>query len=284
MLKKIFVICFLLVSVVSIAQEPDSSSAVFKLREAERSFAKASVMNGRRDAFYEFLAVRSVIFTDKWITNGKELWSKRPATPLILKWEPEYIHISSGQDFGISTGPWESQEYRPNTRPLSNGYFLSAWEIQQDGSWKVILDAGISSPAPQNPHSFSFAQVTDKIKPADARSSDGPGPEAAETKMLEQWKSQPVSSVYNSFLGPEVRMMRNGHLPSTNPDTINNWLSGMSKSIIWKTSGSHTSLSGDLGFTYGYIERANDSGIYVRIWQKDASGNWKIIIDMMNIN
>jgi ketosteroid isomerase-like protein len=282
-MKKIYVTGFLLMSIAAVAQEPDSSSAVFKVREAERSFAKASVMNGRRDAFYEFLAEKSVIFTDKWITNGKEFWSYRPATPSVLKWEPEFTVASAGKDFGISTGPWEAQEYRPNTKTVGTGYFLSAWEIQQDGSWKVILDAGIASPSPQNPHSFSFAEAT--VKPKSIQGSSGEsGPEATELKMLDKWKANPVGSTYESFFGTKVRVMRSGHLPSTNPDTIINWLSRMDKSILWKTSGSHVARSGDLGFTYGYIEMAKDSGNYVRFWQKDAEGNWKIIIDMLNIN
>jgi ketosteroid isomerase-like protein len=201
-----------------------------------------------------------------------------------LKWEPEFVQVSSGEDFGISTGPWEAQEYRPNTRPLGTGYFLSAWEKQQDGSWKVILDAGISSPPPQNPHSFSSADVIASTKPANAVSSGAEGPETEESKMLERWKANPVSSTYKSFLGAKVRLMRNGHLPSTSQDTINSWLSGMDRLIRWKTSGSRTSRSGDLGFTYGYIEKAKGAGSYVRFWQKDASGAWKIIIDMMNIN
>lgn len=283
-MNKSLVIGFMLVSITAVAQEPDSSSAVFKLRDAERSFAKASVMNGRRDAFYEFLAERSVIFTDKWITNGKEFWSYRPSTPSVLKWEPEFNMVSTGKDFGISTGPWEAQEYRPNTKTVGTGYFLSAWEIQQDGSWKVILDAGIGSPPPQNPHSFSFAEVTAKAKPAVAGSSDKPGPEAEESKMLDKWKTNPVGSTYESFFGNKVRVMRSGHLPSTNPDTISNWLSKMDKSIMWKLSGSHVARAGDLGFTYGYLEMAKRNGNYVRFWQKDAEGNWKIIIDMININ
>ena len=86
------------------AQEPDSSSALFNLREAERNFARASASFGRKEAFQEYLAKGSIIFTDKWITNGKEFWQNRKAAPSILKWEPEFMDISESLDFGISTG------------------------------------------------------------------------------------------------------------------------------------------------------------------------------------
>jgi len=103
------------------AQEPDSSSALFSMRDAERNFARSSVMYGRNTAFVENFAEESVIFTDRWLTNGKQFSKERKPTPVVLKWEPEFMDISGSRDFGISTGPWEAQEYRPNTAPLSNG-------------------------------------------------------------------------------------------------------------------------------------------------------------------
>src|SRR5512133_1092027 len=145
------------------AQEPDSTSSLFSMREAERNFAKASVMIGRNAAFAENFAEESVIFTDKWITDGKQFWQGRKPAAVVLKWEPEFIDIAGIRDFGIRTGPWEAQEYRPNTEPMSTGYFLTVWKKTSDGTWKVILDAGSSTPPKTNmPHSFSFPEGADK--------------------------------------------------------------------------------------------------------------------------
>lgn len=36
--------------------------------------------------------------------------------------------LSAERNFGISTGPWEAQEYRPNTKPLVTGYFITVWK------------------------------------------------------------------------------------------------------------------------------------------------------------
>ena len=60
-----------------IAQEPDSSSALFHMREAERNFAKESIMYGRNASFVKNFAEESVIFTDKWMTNGRQFWKKQ---------------------------------------------------------------------------------------------------------------------------------------------------------------------------------------------------------------
>lgn len=277
-----FISALLLVTGFLYSQEPDSSSAIFGLREAERSFAKASVAIGRKSAFTEFLAERSVIFADKWITNGREFSAKRPAAPSVLKWEPEYINISSDRSFGVSTGPWETQEYRPNTKPLSTGYFLSVWEKQQDGTWKVILDAGTTTPVTREPHKFIFPVGDDREPAGQNPFPAGEGPEAAELRLLEIWKQSPTVQAYTSFFENDTRVMRNGHLPSIDRDTINSWISSLPESLSWKTSGSGASRSGDLGFTYGYLE--NPAGHYVRIWQKSSSGQWKVLIEMMNFN
>ena len=119
-MKSILLFPLLLASSV-MAQEPDSSSALFSMRDAERNFARSSVMYGRNTAFVENFTEESVIFTDRWLTNGKQFSKERKPTPVVLKWEPEFMDISGSRDFGISTGPWEAQEYRPNTAPLSNG-------------------------------------------------------------------------------------------------------------------------------------------------------------------
>lgn len=282
-MRKIIILFLLITSYGLQGQDPDSSSALFTLREAERSFAKTSVMSGRQHAFAEFLAEKSVIYTDRWITNGKEFWSNRKPAPSVLKWEPEYITISSGRDFGISTGPWEAQEYRPLTKPLGTGYFLSVWEKLPGKGWAVILDAGISCPINGNLPTFTFPAGDDKDRNITPPKSSGTGPETAEKNMLDSWRKSPSVSTYNSWLSKNARLMRNGHLPSTNSDTINKWLAKMENTVVWRTDGSRIAPSGDMGFTYGYLENGQKiSGTYVRIWRKNHEGNWKIIVESIN--
>jgi hypothetical protein len=63
---KYFILFPLLLSSSVMAQEPDSNSALFSMREAERNFARESVMIGRNAAFVKNFAEESVLFTDKW--------------------------------------------------------------------------------------------------------------------------------------------------------------------------------------------------------------------------
>jgi len=282
----------LLLPLLVMAQEPDSSSALFNMREAERDFARASVMYGRNAAFVDNFADESVIFTDKWITNGKQFSKERKSTPVVLKWEPEFMDISDSRNFGISTGPWEVQEYRPNTAPLSTGYFLTVWKKQSNGVWKVILDAGSTTPVPGGKeHTFTFPAGADKaIANQRMMSIESLCKELSdrEKQILIAWKNSPLPSTYTSFLDPNVRMQRNGHLPTTNVDTINVWIAQSDKTMTWKSVGAGAASSGDLGFTYGLLEFSGDpkrtKGHYVRIWRKRPGSDWHIVLEMMSLD
>ena len=72
-LKSIFFFILFAVSP-AMAHEPDSSSALFRLREAERNFAGESVMHGRNAAFAANFSDESVISTCcAWFLNlGKD--------------------------------------------------------------------------------------------------------------------------------------------------------------------------------------------------------------------
>jgi ketosteroid isomerase-like protein len=274
------------------AQEPDSSSALFNMREAERNFARASAMIGRNAAFAENFADESVIYTEKWITNGKQFSKDRKASPVVLKWEPEFMDISDSRDFGISTGPWEAQEYRPNTAPVATGYFLTVWKKQSDGVWKVILDGGSTTPVLKGSrHNFSFPAGADKTLPEPPMINVALSCKELvdrENQILSDWKKSSLSFTYASFLAPDARMQLNGHVPSTNSDTINLWIAHLDKKLTWKSVGSGAATSGDLGFTYGLLEITGNpevtKGHYVRIWRKHSGTDWKIVLEMMNLN
>ncbi len=290
-MKLIFLLPLLIDSAIY-AQEPDSSSVLYQLREAERNFARASVMVGRNASFVESLADESVIFNGTWMTNGRQYWKERKVAPVVLKWEPEFMYISASRDFGISTGPWEAQEYRPNTSPVSTGYFLSVWKKEPGGVWKVILDAGSATPpAAGSGHTFSFPAGADKPLSPPVRmnvSSLENELSGREEQFLAEWKRNPSVATYSGFLVQSVRLQRNGRLPSVHADTVKAWLGKTDKKLSWKLAGSGAADSGDLGFTFGFLEIPGGSpgmkGHYVRIWRKQPEGTWKIILEMMSFD
>jgi ketosteroid isomerase-like protein len=284
--------CLLFITSTVIAQEPDSTSAIFKMREAERNFARESIMFGRNAAFVKNFADVSVIFTDKWLTNGKQFWKNRKNAPVILKWEPEYMDIAESGDFGISTGPWEAQEYRPNTPVQSTGYFLTVWKKEATGTWKVILDAGSETPVKAKPdHVVDFPGGADKsvAKPI-VVSVEKSVREILDTEksFLMEWKKNPDVPVYLGFLEPMARMQLNGHLPATSRDSISVFIRQRDKNLNWNSMGAGAASSGDMGFTYGMLEKQGNpttiKGHYVRIWKKHPGTKWKIALEMISLN
>ena len=201
------------------AGEPAEGSALSQMIEAERSFAKASVTKGRNAAFVDNLADECLVYSKAWLNRGRQFFREQKPAPVILKWEPEFADISAGGDFGVTTGPWEIQEYRPGTQPLMKGYFLTVWRKQADGSWKVILDNGAIMSVPEkNEHKVSFPDGADKpgkdlkatdalAVPAELKKSD--------SQFLQAWQKEPVPDTYLSYLASDCRMMRPGVLPAT---------------------------------------------------------------------
>ena len=285
-------IVLLLIPLTVQAQEPDSTSALYGMLVAERNFARESVANGRNAAFLKNMAEGSVIFTDSWITSGLKYFEERESSPYVLKWEPEYMDLAASADFGISTGPWEMQEYRPNTTPVSTGYFLTVWRKDNSGQWKAILDAGISTPPVSGtPHLISFPPAAGNIKgefTGDMSSGTAMEISEAEKMALGKWVMDPTADTYLTFLTGGIRMLNNGHLPATDKDLINKWITQGGRSLVWITAGSGAARSGDIGYTYGYFQDAADpgknTGHYVRIWKKQPDNSWLIDLEMRSFD
>ena len=56
--------------------------------------------------------------------------------------------------------------------------------------------------------------------------------------------------------------------------------------FTWEPIDADIALSGELGFTYGVYSFKKDTttekGTYVSVWKKDATGNWKYVLDCGN--
>lgn len=290
--KALFLALSALLVVAAAAGEPAEGSALLQMIEAERNFAKASVTKGRNSAFVDNLAEDCLVYNKTWLTKGRQFFREQKPAPVVLKWEPEFADISAGGDFGVTMGPWEIQEYRPGTQPLMKGYFLTVWQKQADGAWKVILDNGAIVSVPEkNEHKVSFPEGADRPAKT-AKTGDAQAVPAelkkADMDFLDAWQKEPVPDTYLSRLGPDCRVMRPGALPATSVEAIDRMLAEEDKLATWICAGSGAAFWGDLGFTYGLFTRQSEEryaeGSYVRIWKKQADGTWKILIEMVSFD
>ncbi len=223
------------------AQSIDLRSELITLVNSELAFSKASVDKGMREAFLEFLAERSIVFRPQ-PTDGRLFYSDVRDTA-VLSWYPVAADISRTADLGYTTGPYE---YRPiksgEARNVDHGYYVSVWRKQKDGSWKVVLDIGNPNPPP-------------KSKPAAWK----PPPSYA-TEF-----NQPVADIKIE----RARLMELDRRPH--------------KTETWQPVYAEIARGADLGFTYG--KRTNSERLgqqyYVRIWRRDRSGQWKMVLEVM---
>lgn len=136
----------------SASMKPDPSAI---LLEVDRAFNRRAQEVGVPAAFVEFAAEDAVIYRNGMDPIvGKEAIAKllAPEGASILIWQPLTADIAESGDLGytrgsftLTTGP--SADGTPGKGPFE-GYYVSIWKIQSDGSWKWVFDNGIISKQP----------------------------------------------------------------------------------------------------------------------------------------
>lgn len=286
-------LALLLLASVASGQKEESSSGLASLVEAERSFARTSVEKGVRESFYQFFAEDGINFQPH-PTNTREAIRKEPAPPqpppVTLNWEPAYADISRAGDLGYTTGPYWVTDKGPQKRPTRHGYYFSIWKKQSDGSWKVVVDAGIQTPPPASSAPTVFRPASpSQFKPKSAQ-PDLEGERAAlismERRFLKASQSNGLTKAFQDFMSDEARLHRNGIWPLTEKEAIRSYFSGKERALSWEPIKADVSSSGDLGYTYGSYELKEpgasavvEKGYYVRVWKRDRDGKWKVVLD-----
>ncbi len=279
------------------AQERDLSPALSSLVAAERAFARTSVEKGIRESFLEFFADDGINFQPH-PTKTREAFLKRPAPaskPRVeLNWQPAYADVSRAGDLGYTTGPYTLTDHSPDPGPKRYGIYFSIWKKQIDGSWKVVVDAGITTPD-HSSHDFMFRPASSsayknalkKISQEALRGSLV----SLDRDFLLAASSRGVDLAYLDYLDVNSRLHRNGSFPIVGRDAIRSFLRSQAIELKWEPIGSDVSKSDDLGYTYGSYEMKHtamnevippEKGYYVRVWKRGAKGAWKLVLDTLS--
>lgn len=262
------------------------------LAGAERAFSAMSVEKGMRDAFVANLAPDGVIFRPRAM-NGQKVWQARGPVPGTLIWEPSFAEISAAGDFGFTTGPWEFRPPADSTGVVApdrvaHGHFISVWQKQRDGAWKVALDIGCSHEKPERGlGSGEFA-----AGPSHAphkKTGAATDLRAVERRCLTNGAT-PATTPLASCAAANVRYNTEGALPVIGADAVNTAASLRRGTVRWIAEGARVSSSDDLGYTHGIAVHTRDdstgappdTSVYAHLWRRDAQGNWKIAIAVEN--
>jgi len=125
------------------------------LMQLEADFAKATAEHGV-EGFVSYFADNAVDLPDRGpIVSGKENIRKSLGTwgpDVSLTWTPVHAEMAASGDLGYTYGTYVFKAKGQDGKPVTgNGKYTTIWKKQSDGSWKVVLDMGNSSPAPTQP-------------------------------------------------------------------------------------------------------------------------------------
>src|SRR6185503_2994514 len=148
-------------------------SALHDMVKTEQAFSKMAEEKNTRDAFLAFIADDGLLFRPGAV-NGKKWMLEHPAPPPtdkkpLLAWQPSYAGMASSGDMGFTTGPWEAKADINDEKPQGHGHFVTVWKKQADGSWKFVVDLGISHPQSGGPQTLWMPAETPQkeFKPVD---------------------------------------------------------------------------------------------------------------------
>ncbi|HBB88374.1 MAG TPA: hypothetical protein DC047_12240 [Blastocatellia bacterium] len=277
------------------AQKEKEPTALESMVATELAFAKTAKEQGTRPAFSAFIADDGILFRPGPV-KGKEWLAKNPA-PVSdkhpwLSWYPAVADIALAGDMGYTTGPWEFRPDVNDAKAVAFGNFLTVWKKQTDGSWKFVIDLGISGPQPSE--TIPAWQVTNNAK----RETNAARAELETEQAVLRARDRQFSSVsavrdaqtaFESFASPNVRVFRDEKLPFIGKAAGLTALPANPSIWTWEPAFADVSRSGDLGYTYGTYRIASkdtpsknlESGNYYRIWKKQA-GKWLVVADLTN--
>jgi ketosteroid isomerase-like protein len=288
LLLSFLVICFCAGS--NVAQQKPQLNDLKAIVETERAFSRMSEEQGTREAFDGFIADDGILFRPGAVLGKKWMHEHPiPASPTrsVLTWQPIFADVSRAGDLGYTTGPWLFRKDLDG-KPTAFGNFMTVWKKQANGSWRFVLDLGISNPMPKPAAPIfepgSFHPIQRKIEKVDH--------EAARSALLnsdrEFSKASAVQGAREAFLvyaAKDVRLFRNDHFPFVGKMAAADALAPLTAEWTWNPTFAEVSISGDLGYSYGLYEfkdkngAVSERGNYARVWKK-VNGTWKLVIDV----
>ena len=98
---------------------------------------------------------------------------------------------------------------------------------------------------------------------------------AADRELNEAARSS-VSEAFARAAAPAVRVHRNGHLPFEGREAALRWLASQPPPARAEVLYAEAARSADLGYTWG----AWGTGHYARVWVRESTGLWRVVLDL----
>lgn len=136
-------------------QRVDLVAAKAAIMDADTQFCKVTNEKGL-EGFASFLAddVTNIRPDAPLVQGRQELvqrWTRLLTNPAMkIEWKPIYARVASSGDFGYTIGVSQiTHTDEQGKRQVSTGKYVTIWQKQADGSWKVVHDSGVQDTAAQ---------------------------------------------------------------------------------------------------------------------------------------
>jgi ketosteroid isomerase-like protein len=256
------------------------------MADTEREFARTASVKGWRDAFLDFFADDAIALTPQ-VASAKDRIRKQPVTPFSefeLVWEPRTGDVASSSDLGWLTGPSRSINHTSKDKKPGYGCYLSVWRKQPDGRWRVFIDVGADAPEPV-PFAPGFTRIAFGNRYAGKEGKDLAGKSLIEAdgNLNAQIAAQGAAPAFGERLTAASRLHVPGTVPIIGRDAITTWLDENATGATAQHGAGEASAAGDFAYSYGTYEITapkRQVGAYVRLWSRDASGRWWLMVDV----
>jgi ketosteroid isomerase-like protein len=278
LMKKLLFLAFIALASLNVIGQTAAGN-LQKIYDTEKAFEKAAAERGMNQAFLEFSAPDGICFFPGYPTNCIEFFRAAKPTPAALLWNPTFIDVSSNGAIGYSTG---NSTYKPKGKDDPTAYYgeyASVWQRQADGSYKAVVDLGISHAAPNTETKWTSPADTGKElneKRFNAADSANAFFQMAETQGLHR--------AYKEYFADDVRILRDGKMPFVGKQ---NALAEIKtdKRLIRFARVSVFSGAADMAYlmhAYTRIDKSGkelEKGNFLQVW-KLRGNKWQIVFDI----
>lgn len=284
-------------------------AALEAMVDTERAFAKRALEVGWKDAFLEYFSDLAVGYNGEEIGPAKDQIRANPDPPKDhrLLWEPRYGDVARSGELGYLTGPSRNILPSRNNGQPRHGAYASIWKRERDGTFRVVMDVGTNTPrAPMFPETFTRAPSANRFT---GDLNDRTPPLGNADSVLNSDLRTSAVRAYTGRLAPGVRFHRPLTMPVVGEMAVLRFLATQPHYDQMDSRFAESAQSGDLGYTWGTWNRRLppargrasgrgsapgssparrddrerfETGIYTRVWVRDRSGQWKVVLDVLN--